>query len=239
MKYKYVMISGLASNEEQDMLRLSEYASKGWILESISYGFFYRLREDEPQDLIFTIDYQSNVNEDYYLILEQSGWKHVANIENEIHIFSAKKGTPQIYSDSETELDKYTKVKIQTKKGMIYSFIVSILLTLSLIPAMLISKLLFTTVLVLLMIDVVIFTFNLIPYLSYSNRIKQIKIYGKYIQKDENKSWKLYFFATILCLIALLINIINKEYLSVPLSIITLYMFYLGLSSYKKSKKNI
>lgn len=239
MKYKYLMISGLASNEEQDMLKLSEYTAKGWILESISYGFFYKLRKDVPQDLIYTLDYQNNASEDYYLILKQAGWKHVTTTKDEIHIFSAPSGTPAIYSDSETELYKYTKIKIQTKKGIIYSFIISILLTLSLIPSVLISRSLFNVILVLFTIDITILIFNLIPYLSYSDRIKQIKANGKYTGRNNNKFWKLYVFATILCLISLLINVLNKEQPSILFIIITLYMLYLSINSYKNNKKNI
>lgn len=239
MKYKYIMISGLASNEEQDMLKLSEYASKGWILESISYGFFYKLRKDVPQDLTFTIDYQSNITEDYYLILEQAGWKLVTTIQGEIHIFSAPSGTPALYSDSETEIDKYTKIKLETKKGVICSFFISILLILSIIPSILISKPLFIAIELLLMIDIVILIFNLIPYLSYSDRIKQIKINGKYTGPNYNKLWKLAVFATILGLISLLLDAVIKERLSIPFIIWTLYMFYLSIDSYKKSKRNI
>lgn len=239
MKYKYIVISGLASNEEQDMLKLSEYAGKGWILESISHGFFYKLRKDVPQDLIFTLDYQSNVTEDYYLILKQAGWEYVTSIEGEIHIFSALSGTPAIYSDSETELDKYSQIKTETKKGVIYSVIISILLILLIIPAVLISKPLFIAIEVLLMIDFIILFFNLIPYLSYTSRIKQIKVNGKYKGRNDNKFWKLYVFVAVLCLISLLINAVNKEGLSVPVIIITLYMFYLSFNSYKKIKKSV
>ncbi|KOC49942.1 DUF2812 domain-containing protein [Clostridium botulinum] len=204
MKYKYIMIRGLASDEEQDMLKLSEYAAKGWILESISCGFFYKLRKDVPQDLIFTLDYQSNITEDYYLMLKQGGWKYVTTIGDEIHIFSAPSGTLPIYSDSETELAKYTKIKIETKKGSIYSLVIGVLMMLSLIPAVLISKTLFIAIEVLLIIDTIIFIYNLSPYLSYSDRIKQIKINGKYTGPNYKKSLKLSIFAAILSLIILL-----------------------------------
>jgi len=239
MKYKYIIIMGLASNEEQDMLKLSEYAGKGWILESISCGFFYKLRKDVPQDLIFTLDYQNNITEDYYSILKEAGWKHVTTIEDEIYIFSAPSGTPSIYSDSETELAKYTKIKIETKKGAIYSFIISILLILLIIPSVLISKPLFIAIEILLMIDIIVLIFNIIPYLSYSNRIKQIKINGKYVGRNDNKSWKLHVFVAILCLISLLMDVVNKEDLSIFIIIMALYMFYLIFNSYKKNKNHI
>ncbi len=40
MKSKYVMIGGLAFSEEKDMKKLGNYASEGWLLDSIVGGFF-------------------------------------------------------------------------------------------------------------------------------------------------------------------------------------------------------
>lgn len=231
MKYKYIIISGLASNEEEDMLKLRKYASKGWILDSISYGFFYKLKKDVPQDIIYTIDYQNNVTEDYYLIFKQAGWNHVTSIENKIHIFSAPKGTTSIYSDSETELNKYNKIRIKTKKGVIFSSIISILFLLIIFPSILISKLLFITILLLFMVNIIILIFNLIPYLSYSDRIKQLKINESYKEHSNNKLLKIYIFGTILASIAFLINLVTKKHISIFLIIITMYMFYLSFKS--------
>lgn len=41
-KSKYIMISGLAFYEEDDMEKLKNYARQGWILEGITGGFFYK-----------------------------------------------------------------------------------------------------------------------------------------------------------------------------------------------------
>lgn len=57
MKNKYVMIGGFAFSEESDMEKLRNYAKKGWILERVVGGFFYKLRKDEPQDIIYSLDY--------------------------------------------------------------------------------------------------------------------------------------------------------------------------------------
>jgi len=55
MKSKYVMISGLAFSEEGDMEKLKNYASQGWILEDIVGGFFYKLRKDKPQNIVYNL----------------------------------------------------------------------------------------------------------------------------------------------------------------------------------------
>jgi hypothetical protein len=66
MKSKYVMISGLAFSEESDMEKLKNYASEGWILEKIVWGFWYKLRKDKPQNIIYNLDYQTEANEEYF-----------------------------------------------------------------------------------------------------------------------------------------------------------------------------
>jgi len=110
MKSKYVMISGLAFSEESDMERLKKYASQGWILEDIIGGFFYKLKKDKPQDIVYNLDYQTDANEEYLTIFKEAGWKLVVSVEKQMHIFSAQAGTKPIYSDCESEIDKYTRI---------------------------------------------------------------------------------------------------------------------------------
>lgn len=103
-----------------------------------------------------------------------------------------------------------------------------------LILSALILKPLFLLIEILFIIDIVIFVFNLSSYLSYRDRINQIKINGKYIGPNYKKTAKLYFMVGILGLIFILINAVNKDGLSISLIIVTLYMFYLSLKRYKK-----
>ena len=42
MRNKYIIISGLAFSEETDLEKLHKYAKEGWLLESITGGFFYK-----------------------------------------------------------------------------------------------------------------------------------------------------------------------------------------------------
>ncbi|MPN33983.1 hypothetical protein SDC9_181475 [bioreactor metagenome] len=44
------------------MEKLKKYASQGWILEGIIGGFFYKLKNDKPQDIIYSLDYQTEAN---------------------------------------------------------------------------------------------------------------------------------------------------------------------------------
>ncbi|MEG0772071.1 DUF2812 domain-containing protein [Clostridium sp.] len=175
MGSKYVMISGLAFSEENDMKKLNNYASKGWILEDIVGGLFYKLKKDKPQDIVYTLDYQTEATEEYFSIFEEAGWKLVISIEKQMHIFSAQAGTKPIYSDYESEIDKYTSMKNRTGKGTLYSAIVAIILMYLSNVSIKVARPMFLILLGLSIINIFVFTFNFMPYLAYNFRIKKIK----------------------------------------------------------------
>lgn len=107
---KYISSGGLAISEKKDMKRLSKYASKGWLLESFApYG--YKLRKGEPQNLVYSVDFQMNADEEYYMLFEDAGWMHVCSAGDGFHIFRAAIGTAPIYSDIDTLVDKYEREK--------------------------------------------------------------------------------------------------------------------------------
>ncbi|MGG1242146.1 DUF2812 domain-containing protein [Bacillus cabrialesii] len=105
---KYMMSEGLAFSEEKDMKRLSDMASKGWVLDSFAF-MGYKLRKAEPQNLIYSLDYRAveDHNMDEYLdIFENAGWEHICSVYD-THIFAAAPETKSIYSDRSTMIDKY------------------------------------------------------------------------------------------------------------------------------------
>ncbi|MBW9159629.1 DUF2812 domain-containing protein [Clostridium tagluense] len=242
MKSKYVMISGLAFSEEGDMEKLKNYASQGWILEDIVGGFFYKLRKDKPQNIVYNLDYQTETNEEYFTIFKEAGWKLVVSIENYMHIFSAQAGTKPIYSDCESEIDKYTSIRNRTRKGTLYSLIIAIVLMGLLVVSLIVIKPIFLIILGLLIIDVFIFVFNFMPYLAYNSRIKQIKKYGKCNSKaiDNKSSWKSDAIAGVLWLAVGIWDLIGKQYFSAVFFIIFGAYFIFSSSAYfKKYKKSL
>lgn len=242
MKRKYVMIRGLAFSEEDDMEKLKNYASQGWILEDIVWGFFYKLRKDKPQNIVYNLDYQTETNEEYFTMFKEAGWKLVVSIENYMHIFSAQVGTKPIYSDCESEIDKYTSIRNTTRKGTLYSLIIAIALMGLLVVSLMVIKSIFLIILGLLIIDIFIFVFNFMPYLAYNSRIKQIKKYGKCNSKaiDNKISWKLYAIAGVLWLAIGIWHLIGKLYFSAVFFIIFGAFFIFSSSSYfKKYKKSL
>lgn len=242
MERKYIMIRGLAFSEEDDMEKLKNYASQGWILEDIVGGFFYKLRKDKPQHIVYNLDYQTETNEEYFTMFKEAGWKPVVSIENYMHIFSAQVGTKPIYSDCESEIDKYTSIRNTTRKGTLYSLIIAIALIGLLVVSLMVIKPIFLIILGLLIIDIFIFVFNFMPYLAYNSRIKQIKKYGRCNSKaiDNKISWELYSIAGVLWLAIGIWHLIGKLYFSAVFFIIFGVFFIFSSSSYfKKYKKSL
>ncbi|MDS0528498.1 DUF2812 domain-containing protein [Clostridium sp. SHJSY1] len=118
MKSKYAICGGLAFSEESDMKKLSRYAKEGWMLDKIvAGGFFYKLRKEKPKDIVYSLDYQDEATEEYFDMFLESGWTKVLSIGGKMHIFSAQEGIKPIYSERESELEKYATMRDTLKKG--------------------------------------------------------------------------------------------------------------------------
>lgn len=242
MKSKYVMISGLAFTEENDMEKLKNYAKQGWILEDIVGGFFYKLRKDKPQNIVYSLDYQSDADREYFSIFKEAGWELVFSINNQMHIFLAQAGTNPIYSDSKSEIDKYTRIRNQTRRGTIYSLIAAIVLISLLVVSAITIRSIFLVILGVLVIDIFIFIFNFMPCLAYTSRIKQIKKYGRCKSEVANNkiTWKLYAIAGVLWLAIGIWHLIGKLYFSaIFLIIFGVYFIFSSSAYFKKYKKSL
>lgn len=236
------MINGFAFSEESDMKKLKEYARQGWILEDIVGGFFYKLRKDKSQDIIYNLDYQTEANEEYFTIFKEAGWNRIVSLENYMHIFSAQAGTKPIYSDCESEIDKYTSIRNLTRKGTLYSLILAIALIGLLFVSLVAIKPIFLIIVGLLIIDIFVFVFNFMPYLAYNSRIKQIKKDGKCNSKaiDNKSSWILYAISGVLWLAIGIWHLTGKLYFSAVFFIIFGAFFIFSSSAYfKKYKKSL
>lgn len=240
MKNKYVAIGGFAFTEESDMKKLSNYARKGWILDSIVGGFFYKLRKGTPQNIIYTLDYQDNVDEEYFSIFKEAGWDLVVSIGNKMNIFSAPAGTKPIYSDVDTEIEKYKIMKEQTKRGTVYSLIIGILLIVSMIISLITVKSIFLILVGLLIIDVIIFIFNFMPYLAYKDKVNQLKEENGKMRNSTlaNKIlWKIYMFAGILYIVPSVWKLIKGDSPWFILTCIGILCIIVSLIKYKEYKK--
>src|SRR5690554_4942101 len=92
VKYKRIRTTGFGFASDKDMRKLNRLAKQGWILESAS-KLFFKLKESEPQDLVYLVDYRLNYNSQYFRIFQNAGWDFITTLDNHIHIFSAPRGT--------------------------------------------------------------------------------------------------------------------------------------------------
>ena len=59
---------GLAFDEERTLKKLNSLAKEGWILDKLTLWRGYRLRRGEPQELVYSMDFE---------MFEMSGWKYI------------------------------------------------------------------------------------------------------------------------------------------------------------------
>lgn len=236
MKSKYVMIGGFALSEENDMEKLKNYASQGWILEDIIGGLFYKLKKDKPQDIVYSLDYQLEANEEYFSLFKEAGWKLVLSIGNQMHIFSSQAGTKPIYSDCESEVSKYIRMKNQTKKGCIYSLILAIVLIALAVISIIAIRPIFIIIVGLFIMDIIVGSIIFQSYFAYNCRIKHIKKYGKSKSEIINNeiAWKSFGFCGVVLLILGILDLIKENYFGVIFTICGAVFIYLALKCYKK-----
>ncbi|MPN27006.1 hypothetical protein SDC9_174433 [bioreactor metagenome] len=235
------MIGGLAFSEESDLEKLRKYAKEGWILESIVGGFFYKLRKDEPQNIVYSLDYQNEANEEYFAIFKEAGWTPVVSVENQMYIFSAQEGTKPIYSDSKTEIDKYIKMKNQMKKGSIVSSVIGLVLLALLVLSFMFIRPISIILELLLVIDFVIFIFSFMPYIAYNSRIKQMKKYGKCNSEliSSKTMCKIYLFSGLGILVVGIADLQDKQGWGGFWLILGIGYVSLGIREYMKYKKSL
>ena len=106
---KYILCSGLAFADQEDMDMLHRYALDGWIFKEFKY-LCYVLYKEEPQDLIFSYDMQKvkkEEREDYERIFKEAGWNMIPCKDDYTHFFYAKAGTVPLHSNPETRSEQF------------------------------------------------------------------------------------------------------------------------------------
>lgn len=170
---KYVMMGGFAFSDKTDMKKLKKLAKKGWLLSGSKF-LWYQLEKGEPQDLDFAVDYREELDEDYLLAFEKSGWKLELSIAN-VHVFSAKEGTRPIYTDNDSEIEKLKYQELSLKKPAIISsllLVAFLVLDVLIIPATGFMHFLWTMGTTALMIATV---FTVMPYFGYKIRRRLLR----------------------------------------------------------------
>lgn len=175
---KYIYSGGLASFEHEDMTKLSEYAKDGWILESLT-SFGYKLKKRKPVNVTYSLDYNKGANKEYFSYFEAAGWSHVCSGGNQIHIFSAPKGTIPIYTDKMTVIEKYKIARGNIKKTTLITFIITLFLFLLTLLSSVgkIPESAGDASVILGYIALIVLIFTGLPYIAYSFKINKLRKY--------------------------------------------------------------
>jgi Protein of unknown function (DUF2812). len=102
-------------NLDKEEQWLNEQARKGWELTGKSWG--YEFRQVEPKELNFRIDYRHFNNreefENYRVLFEDSGWKHVAGTKSSGQQYFVRSGeaeSAEIFSDEASKAARYQRM---------------------------------------------------------------------------------------------------------------------------------
>lgn len=213
---KYVISMGLAFAENEEMEMLSSYAKEGWIL--YKFGVLgYKLKKANPQKLQYSLDYRNNPDDEYFSYFEEAGWHHVCSIGNTIHIFNASEGTKAIYTDSDTELEKYIGQYETTKKIAIPSSLCTILfLILTLLSKYSYISDIYRKVFGILLIPAAIVTvYSVLPCISYY--FKMNKVAGNE-NKISGKNYKIIYGLAIIVTLLVIFLFFTHELTRVPVA---------------------
>lgn len=220
---KYVMSKGIAFSEHEEMEMLSEYASKGWILYKFAF-LGYKLKKANPQKLQYALDYRNNTDEEYFSYFQEAGWHHVCSDANMIHIFSAPQGTKPIYTDNNTESEKYINQYKSIKKLAIPSLLCSVLF----IVLMLLSEYnyipdIYGMIFGILLIPIAILAaITTLPCISYYKKINETeRVYSS------SKMHRIVDKLSVIMIIILISLVISIFFNFIKINIIALYLICL------------
>lgn len=109
---KYMMSGGLAFSEEKDLQKLRKQSLKGWHVKRFAF-MGYKLERGKPEDVIYSIDFrplEESEQGEYFELFASTGWAHICS-EHGFHLFKADKDTQPIYSESETTIEKISRME--------------------------------------------------------------------------------------------------------------------------------
>ncbi|NJP38660.1 DUF2812 domain-containing protein [Alkalicoccus luteus] len=172
MKHKYVMNRGLAFSEEKDLRKLSDLAAAGWKFEGFAmFGFFYKLRQAEPEAVQYSIHHEQQPDSSYWSLFSESGWMHVVST-GDMHVFEAAPEAVPMYTDVSTIHENYLSLQKQFGRWSLWTLLPLILL---LVLTNMTHPVWLTPILtVLLIMSVTAFVFSFMPFLAYLRKTKKL-----------------------------------------------------------------
>lgn len=107
---KFMICAGLAICDIEDMAKLQQYASNGWIFHRLRFGICYELRKGKPQQVCYDYHCQnikSHEKDAYLKLYNDAGWSLVGTWNDTIRFFVARNGTIPFHSDKQTRREQY------------------------------------------------------------------------------------------------------------------------------------
>ncbi|SFB09715.1 MULTISPECIES: DUF2812 domain-containing protein [unclassified Bacillus (in: firmicutes)] len=109
-------------NKEEEWL--NDMAVQGWGLKK--YALYYEFEKIEPTNYVYKLDFKAGNHDmdEYKAIFEDAGWEHVAQYGG-WHYFrtvGVQMASPDIYSDSESKIQKYKSLNKSLVLGLISLF---------------------------------------------------------------------------------------------------------------------
>lgn len=123
---KYIYSKGLAFYAELESQRLEKELANGWLIESINFLGWYKLKKVKKEEAHVVIDFFPDKKAelaDYLEFYQASGWNKVASYRNRYFVFKAPINTESVYTDEESYT---TRIKKESIWFMLNSLIVSV-----------------------------------------------------------------------------------------------------------------
>jgi hypothetical protein len=106
----------LAWQDEEEELWLRDMARAGWHLRSVQLPGLYTFEHGEPEDMVYRLDFTPLSRQEflgYVRFFEDTGWEYVGEMNNWQYFRKRPRPgeDPQIYTDAESKIAKYRRVR--------------------------------------------------------------------------------------------------------------------------------
>lgn len=174
MKDNFVIITALATSEEQATSRLSDLASKGLALVDFKVPMIsYRFAKSESQTVDYLIDFSKNANAEYFEMYAEHGWMHIFSHE-QLHYFKAEKGVARFNTDIEGKAQRYLMESKRYGKASIICLLPVILFGFLLFNFQSVGEWITLPLFVLTSLSVMTLIFFMMPAITYYLRAKRL-----------------------------------------------------------------
>jgi len=147
---------------------LEEMEQKGWSLFKLDFNMRFKFRKAESRKIRYCIDFQSNVDDNYFEIFKDYGWELVDNKVGQWLIWrkSYENERPNIFTD--------TKSLIERNSRQIRNVIIGVFISLIVLYFVLLGNFDSTSLIsAILILSFVFYGYLIAQYCRHNNKLKQ------------------------------------------------------------------